>query len=95
MVPDIAIGGSRPPSDSCGVRKYELAANGAFRTADEFTHPTRIARTLKIRVMDIGKPTRTHTVEPLEDPVPRELPEESPEREEPAEPPREPEQVPA
>jgi hypothetical protein len=32
----------------------------------------------------------THTVEPLEDPVPRELPEESPEREEPAEPPREP-----
>ena len=55
----------------------------------------RIGRTLRIRVMDIGKPRRTHTVEPLEDPVPRELPEESPEREEPAEPPREPEQVPA
>jgi hypothetical protein len=34
--------------------------------------------------------SRTHTVEPLEDPVPRELPDESPEREEPAEPPREP-----
>ena len=55
----------------------------------------RIGRTLRIRVMDIGKPRRTHTVEPLEDPVPRELPEETPEREEPAEPPREPEQVPA
>jgi hypothetical protein len=24
--------------------------------------------------MDIGKPSRTYTVEPLEDPVPRELP---------------------
>jgi hypothetical protein len=46
-------------------------------------------------VMDIGKPSRTYTVEPLEDPVPRELPEESPEREEPAEPQREPEKVPA
>jgi hypothetical protein len=34
--------------------------------------------------------SRTYTVEPLEDPVPRELPDESPEREEPAEPPREP-----
>jgi hypothetical protein len=45
--------------------------------------------------MDIGKPQRTHTVEPLEDSVPRERPEEPPEREEPAEPPREPEQVPA
>lgn len=31
--------------------------------------------------MDIGEPRRMHTVEPLEDPVPRELPEESPERE--------------
>jgi hypothetical protein len=31
-------------------------------------------RTLRIRVRDIGKPRRTHTVELLEDPVPRELP---------------------
>jgi hypothetical protein len=45
--------------------------------------------------MEIGKPRRTHTVEPLEDPVPRERAEESPEREEPTEPPREPEKVPA
>ncbi len=38
--------------------------------------------------MDIGEPERTYTVEPLEDPVPRENPEsptEAPERE-PAEP---------
>jgi hypothetical protein len=27
-----------PPA--CGVRKYDLPANGHFRTADEFTHPT-------------------------------------------------------
>jgi hypothetical protein len=30
--------------------------------------------TLETRAMDIGEPRRTHTVEPLEDPVPRELP---------------------
>jgi hypothetical protein len=39
-------------------------------------------------VVDIGEPERTYTVEPLEDPVPRENPEsptEAPERE-PAEP---------
>jgi hypothetical protein len=37
-------------------------------------------------VVDIGEPERTYTVEPLEDPVPRELPEsptEAPEREPP------------
>jgi hypothetical protein len=45
--------------------------------------------------MEIGKPRRTHTVEPLEHPVPRERAEESHEREEPTEPPREPEKVPA
>jgi hypothetical protein len=45
--------------------------------------------------VEIGKPLRTITVEPLEEPVPREHPEEeSPEREsQPA--PREPERVPA
>jgi hypothetical protein len=40
--------------------------------------------------VDIGEPERTYTVEPLEDPVPRQLPEtpaEAPERE-PAEPER-------
>jgi hypothetical protein len=41
--------------------------------------------------MDIGKPRRTVTVEPVEDPVPRELPLEEPE---PVELPREPELVP-
>jgi hypothetical protein len=41
--------------------------------------------------MDIGKPRRTVTVEPVEDPVPRELPPEEPE---PVELPREPELVP-
>jgi hypothetical protein len=44
--------------------------------------------------MDIGKPRRTHTIEPLEDPVPREVPFEPP-QEEPAEKPeRTPEEVP-
>ncbi len=41
--------------------------------------------------MEIGEPQRTYTVEPIEDPVPRESP--LPE-EEPAEPVREPEEVP-
>jgi len=31
--------------------------------------------------MEIGEPRRTVTVDPLEDPVPRELPEEAPEPE--------------
>jgi hypothetical protein len=43
--------------------------------------------------MEIGEPQRTITVEPLEDPVPRELPEEAPAREQPVEPAREPEKV--
>ena len=47
-----------------------------------------------LTAMEIGEPRRTYTVEPLEDPVPRELPEEAPEREWPAEAPGEPEQVP-
>ena len=47
-----------------------------------------------VTAMEIGPPRRTYTVEPLEDPVPRELPEEAPERERPAEAPGEPEQVP-
>jgi hypothetical protein len=47
-----------------------------------------------VTAMEIGAPRRTYTVEPLEDPVPRELPEEAPERERPAEAPGEPEQVP-
>ena len=34
--------------------------------------------------MDIGPPKRTYTVEPLDDPVPRELPEAPPEPDEPA-----------
>jgi hypothetical protein len=38
--------------------------------------------------MEIGKPERQITVEPLEDPVPREMPAEEPERA-PAEPERE------
>jgi hypothetical protein len=44
--------------------------------------------------MEIGKPERTYTVEPIEDPVPREAPAPAPE-EPPAESPREPEEVPA
>ncbi|HKC22364.1 MAG TPA: hypothetical protein VKB64_07610 [Gaiellaceae bacterium] len=40
--------------------------------------------------MEIGDPQRTYTVEPIEDPVPRE----SPAEEDPAEPVREPEEVP-
>jgi hypothetical protein len=47
-----------------------------------------------VTAMEIGPPRRTYTVEPLEDPVPRELPEEAPERERPAEAPGEPERVP-
>lgn len=47
-----------------------------------------------ITAMEIGEPRRTYTVEPLDDPVPRELPEEAPERERPAEAPGEQEQVP-
>ena len=47
--------------------------------------------------MEIGEPERTYTVEPLEDPVPRELPTEPPEqpaRPIPTEEPSEPERVP-
>jgi hypothetical protein len=40
-------------------------------------------------VVEIGKPKRTITVEPVEDPVPRERPEKQPEPK-----PREPEKVP-
>jgi hypothetical protein len=46
--------------------------------------------------VEIGEPERTYTVEPLEDPVPRELPAEpaeQPPRPSPAEEPREPERV--
>lgn len=41
--------------------------------------------------MDIGEPKRTYTVEPLEDPVPRETPSEPPA--EPREDPSEPDEV--
>jgi hypothetical protein len=34
--------------------------------------------------MEIGKPLRTVTVEPVEDPVPRQVPAQPPEREQPA-----------
>jgi len=49
-------------------------------------------------LMEIGDPERTFTVEPLEDPVPRERPtepEHQPARPSPAEEPNEPERVPA
>jgi hypothetical protein len=45
--------------------------------------------------MHIGEPQRTFTVEPLEDPVPRELPRDPEEEEEPLETPDEPAKVPA
>jgi hypothetical protein len=48
--------------------------------------------------VEIGEPERTYTVEPLEDPVPRERPAEpaeSPAGPSPAEEPSEPERVPA
>jgi hypothetical protein len=48
--------------------------------------------------MEIGDPERTFTVEPVEDPVPRELPAEpaeQPARPSPAEAPIEPERLPA
>jgi hypothetical protein len=48
--------------------------------------------------VEIGEPERTYTVEPLEDPVPRELPAEpaeSPAGPSPAEQPSEPERLPA
>ena len=44
------------------------------------------------RGVEIGKPQRTYTVEPIEDPVPREEP--APD-DAPTEPPREPEEAPA
>jgi hypothetical protein len=43
------------------------------------------------RDVDIGEPKRTYTVEPLEDPVPREAPSEPPA--EPSEDPSEPDEV--
>jgi hypothetical protein len=56
-------------------------------------------RTVGVRgLMEIGDPERTFTVEPVEDPVPRELPAEpaeQPARPSPAEEPTEPERVPA
>lgn len=45
--------------------------------------------------MDIGEPERIYTVEPVEDPVPREPPSEPDESTSPWEQPVEPEQVPA
>jgi hypothetical protein len=45
--------------------------------------------------VEIGKPERFVTVEPLTDPVPREQPAEPPEKEEPRERPTVPEKVPA
>ena len=45
--------------------------------------------------MEIGEPRRTITVEPLEEPVPRERPEKEPERIAIPERPREPEKAPA
>jgi hypothetical protein len=46
--------------------------------------------------MEIGRPCRTYTVEPVEDPVPRELPERGPEQDPaPAASLREPEKQPA
>jgi hypothetical protein len=45
--------------------------------------------------MDIGEPERTYTVEPVEDPVPRETPSEPDERPAPHEEPVKPEKAPA
>ena len=53
-------------------------------------HPT----VREARDMDIGKPSRTFTIEPVEDPVPREQPL-PPAEQDPPEPLREPEEVPA
>ena len=51
-------------------------------------------RSQKEELMDIGKPTRTYTVEPVEDPIPNEQPEKADTP--PVEPaPREPGKVPA
>jgi hypothetical protein len=51
-------------------------------------------REAETRRVEIGKPERTYTVEPVEDPVPRESPAPAPD-EAPAETPPEPEEVPA
>jgi hypothetical protein len=80
-----------PPAKDGGSQALRPTAAPATRVGQP---PPERAYT-QIWVMEIGKPSRTYTVEPLEDPVPRERPEESPEREEPAEPQREPETVPA
>jgi len=53
-------------------------------------HPARP----QTRRVEIGDPQRTYTIEPLEDPVPRESPSPAPD-DPPAETPREPEEVPA
>jgi hypothetical protein len=45
--------------------------------------------------MDIGKPKRVHTVEPIEEPVPQKRPEEQKEPAQPEPSPSEPEKVPA
>jgi hypothetical protein len=45
--------------------------------------------------VEIGKPQRTYTVEPIEDPLPRESPPSPPEDPGEADAPREPEEVPA
>jgi hypothetical protein len=53
---------------------------------------------LGVGIVEIGEPERTYTVEPLEDPVPRERPgepAEQPAGPSPAEEPLEPERVPA
>jgi hypothetical protein len=48
-----------------------------------------------LAVMDVGEPQRIYTVEPLEDPVPREVPVPDGPAEEPDEQPAAPEKVPA
>jgi hypothetical protein len=93
----------RRPAAPYGVR-LELAERRAGRVGRERAcaaseqAPSFDAATLGVGIVEIGEPERTYTVEPLEDPVPRERPGEPGERPagpSPAEEPVEPERVPA
>jgi hypothetical protein len=77
---------------NAGIRSARLSGGpctgcGASRHAQHCATATS-----RSEAMEIGEPERTYTVEPLEDPVPREVPAE-PAEPSPAEEPAEPEQV--
>jgi hypothetical protein len=59
-----------------GHPRTEIAARA--RTNPQEGETYRVSNADRYGTMEIGDPRRTYTIEPLEDPVPRELPDEQP-----------------